>query len=79
MNGGDIRFQKIFGLYGLKRHKVEISRDVTDAGRTEKQPVTCESFVKSTNFNTFPRWLEVTFSSSKAMEQIVVGFIRFGR
>ena len=30
----DVRsFQKIFGLYGLKHHIVEISGDVTDAGR----------------------------------------------
>ena len=36
MGPGDIQFQKTFGLYGLKHHKVEISRDVTDAGRTEK-------------------------------------------
>ena len=26
--------QKIYGLYGLERHIVEISGDVTDAGRT---------------------------------------------
>ena len=30
---GAMRFQKIFGLYGLKHHIVEISGDVTDAGR----------------------------------------------
>ena len=30
---GVISFQKIFGLYGLKHHIVEISGDVTDAGR----------------------------------------------
>ena len=35
---GVISFQKIFGLYGLKHHIVEISGDVTDAdGRTDKQ------------------------------------------
>ena len=28
---GVISFQKIFGLYGLKHHIVEISGDVTDA------------------------------------------------
>ena len=28
-----ISLQKIFGLYGLKPHIVEISGDVTDAGR----------------------------------------------
>ena len=32
-----ISFQKIFGLYGLKHHIVEISGDVTDAGRDERQ------------------------------------------
>ena len=34
---GVISFQKIYGLYGLKHHRVEISGDVTDAGRTDKQ------------------------------------------
>ena len=34
---GVISFQKIFGLYGLKHHIVEISGDVTDAGRDEQQ------------------------------------------
>ena len=34
---GIINFQKIFGLYGLKHHIVEISGDVTDAGRTNEQ------------------------------------------
>ena len=33
---GVISFQKIFGLYGLKHHIVEISGDVTDAGRDEQ-------------------------------------------
>ena len=33
---GDISFQKMYGLYGLKHHIVEISGDVTDAGRTDK-------------------------------------------
>ena len=32
-----MRFQKIFGLYGLKHHIMEISGDVTDAGRTDKR------------------------------------------
>ena len=32
-----ISLQKIFGLYGLKPHIVEISGDVTDAGRTTTQ------------------------------------------
>ena len=31
---GIISFQKMYGLYGLKHHMVEISGDVTDAGRT---------------------------------------------
>ena len=31
---GVIIFQKMYGLYGLKHHIVEISGDVTDAGRT---------------------------------------------
>ena len=31
-----MRFQKMYGLYGLKHHIVEISGDVTDAGRTER-------------------------------------------
>ena len=30
---GDMSFQKMYGLYGLKHHIVEISGDVTDAGR----------------------------------------------
>ena len=34
---GVISFQKMYGLYGLKHHIVEISGDVTDAGRTNKQ------------------------------------------
>ena len=34
---GLISFQKIYGLYGLKHHRVEISGDVTDAGRTDEQ------------------------------------------
>ena len=34
---GVISFQKIYGLYGLKHHIVEISGDVTDAGRTNNQ------------------------------------------
>ena len=37
---GLTNFQKIYGLYGLKRHIVEISGDVTKAGRdgrTDKQ------------------------------------------
>ena len=29
-----ISFKKIYGLYGLEHHTVEISGDVTDAGRT---------------------------------------------
>ena len=29
-------FKKMYGLYGLKHHIVEISGDVTDAGRTDK-------------------------------------------
>ena len=33
---GVISFQKIFGLFGLKHHIVEISGDVTDAGRTNE-------------------------------------------
>ena len=36
---GVICFQKILGLFGLKRHIVEISGDVTDAGRTNKRQV----------------------------------------
>ena len=34
---GVISFKKIFGLYGLKHHIVEISGDVTDAGRDKQQ------------------------------------------
>ena len=34
---GIISFQKMYGLYGLKHHIVEISGDVTDAGRTDGQ------------------------------------------
>ena len=34
---GVISFQKMYGLYGLKHHIVEISGDVTDAGRTDGQ------------------------------------------
>ena len=41
-------FQKMYGLYGLKHHIVEISGDVTDAGRTtsedrKTQLLICES------------------------------------
>ena len=31
---GVISFQKMYGLYGLKQHIVEISGDVTDARQT---------------------------------------------
>ena len=35
---GVISFQKMYGLYGLKHHIVEISGDVTDPdGQTNKQ------------------------------------------
>ena len=34
---GVMSFQKMYGLYGLKHHIVEISGDVTDAGRTYGQ------------------------------------------
>ena len=34
---GVTSFQKIYGLYGLKHHIVEISGDVTKAGRTNEQ------------------------------------------
>ena len=34
---GVISFQKMYGLYGPKHHIVEISGDVTNAGRTNKQ------------------------------------------
>ena len=34
---GDITFQKMYGLYVLKHHIVEIGGDVTDAGRTNRQ------------------------------------------
>ena len=35
---GVISFQKMYGLYGLKHHTVEISGDVTDPDeRTNKQ------------------------------------------
>ena len=40
---GDTSFQKLYGLYGLKHHLVEISGDVTDAGRTEEQTTREES------------------------------------
>ena len=33
---GVMRFQKMYGLYGLKYHIVEISGDVTDAGRDKQ-------------------------------------------
>ena len=32
-----ISFQKMYGLYGLKHHIVEISGDVTDAGQTNER------------------------------------------
>ena len=41
---GVISFQKMYGLYGLKHHIVEISGDVTDAGRTNKQTNNKQSF-----------------------------------
>ena len=34
---GVMSIQKIYGLYGLKHHIVEISGDVTDVGRTDGQ------------------------------------------
>ena len=34
---GDMSFQKMYGLYGLKHYIVETSGDVTNAGRTNKQ------------------------------------------
>ena len=34
---GVTSFQKIYGLYGLEHHKVEISGDVTKVGRTDKR------------------------------------------
>ena len=34
---GVTSFQKIYGLYGLKHHIVEISGDVTKAGRTDER------------------------------------------
>ena len=34
---GVIRFQKMYGLYGLKQHIVEISGDVTAAGRRDSK------------------------------------------
>ena len=34
---GVISFQKMYGLYGLKHHIVEISGDVTDAGQTNER------------------------------------------
>ena len=36
---GIMSFQKIYGLYGLKHHIVEISGDVTKAGRGGKRKV----------------------------------------
>ena len=39
---GDISFQKMYGLYGLKHHIVEKSGDVTDAGRDEQQQAKIE-------------------------------------
>ena len=33
---GVMSFQKMYGLYGLKHHIVEISGDVTDAGRDKR-------------------------------------------
>ena len=32
---GVMSFQKIYGLYGLKHHIVEISEDVTNVGQTD--------------------------------------------
>ena len=34
---GVISLKKMYGLYGLKHHIMEISGDVTDAGRTNGQ------------------------------------------
>ena len=39
---GVISFQKIFGLYGLKHHIVEISGDVTDVGQDKPKQTTSE-------------------------------------
>ena len=40
---GVVSFQKMYGLFGLKHHLVEISGDGTDAGRTEEQTTREES------------------------------------
>ena len=34
---GIISFQKMYGLYGLKHHIVEINGDFTDVGQTPEQ------------------------------------------
>ena len=33
----DISYQKMYGVYGLTHHILEISGDVTDAGRMDKR------------------------------------------
>ena len=61
---GVICFQKILGLFGLKRHIVEISGDVIDAGRTDgrttskdkaTQLLICEPLSFSISFTSDPR------------------------
>ena len=59
---GVISFQKIFGLYGLKHHIVEISRGVTDAGRMDNQQVK----IGLLSFWSGKRWVsQYDFSAKK--------------
>ena len=50
---GVISFQKMFGLYGLKHHIVEISGDLTDAGRTNERQASDLGNAESRNNNIY--------------------------
>ena len=40
---GDISFQKMYGLYGLKHHILERSGDVTNVGQRNDKFLNCET------------------------------------
>ena len=74
---GVISFQKIFGLYGLKHHIVEISGDVTDAGRdkrtnkqtTSKDRATQLLICELLSFAMKPSWVWINMTSSEPREK----------
>ena len=57
---GVTSFLKIYGLYGLKRQIVEISGDVTKAGRTDNQPTRKDRATQLLNRETLSFAINVT-------------------